>query len=202
MKAIIRMNTIKNNPVTTEDVNIAKKIFGLDISSFKGNTSHRRPVPVIEDYIKIPRELIAAQHSITLCLNGMKVYGIPFLTTISKNILYCMAQYVEKQTLSVCCNCLGQVFRAYNLGGFQITNARCDNEFRPLMDPLANDFEVKMNYANPQEHVPEAEHNNRVIKCRILQYFAVDFLLGPNVYKRHWYSCTENVGMKQRMHHF
>jgi hypothetical protein len=47
MKAIIRMNTIKNNPVTTEDVNIAKKIFGLDISSFKGNTSHRRPVPVI-----------------------------------------------------------------------------------------------------------------------------------------------------------
>jgi hypothetical protein len=27
-------------------------------------------------------------------------------------------------------------------------------------------------------------------------YFAVDFLLGPNVYKRHWYSCIENVGMK------
>jgi hypothetical protein len=36
-------------------------------------------------------------------------------------------------------------------------------------------------------------------------YFAVDFLhvLGPNVYKRrHWYSCRENVGMKQRMHRF
>ncbi len=33
-------------------------------------------------------------------------------------------------------------------------------------------------------------------------YFAGDFLLGPNVYKRHWYSCIENVGMKQRMHHF
>jgi hypothetical protein len=46
------------------------------------------------------------------------------------------------------------------LGGFRIINAQCDNEFCPLMDLLANDFEVKMNYANPQEHVPEAERNN------------------------------------------
>ena len=161
------MNTIKNNPVTTEDINIAEKIFGPDISSLKGKTTHRKPVPVIEDYIEIPQELIAAQHSVTLCLDGMKVNGIPFLTTISKNILYCMAQYVEKQTQSIYRNCLGQVFRVYNLGGFRITNARCDNEFRPLMDPLANEFQVKMNYANPQEHVPEAERNNRVIKERV-----------------------------------
>ncbi len=63
--------------------------------------------------------------------------------------------------------CLGQVFRVYNLGGFRITNARCDNEFCPLMDPLVNDFEVKMKYANPQEHAPEAERNNRVIKERV-----------------------------------
>ena len=54
------MNTIKNNPVTTEDLDIAKKIFGPDISSLKGKTTRRKPVPVIEDYIEIPRELIAA----------------------------------------------------------------------------------------------------------------------------------------------
>jgi hypothetical protein len=35
------------------------------------------------------------------------------------------------------------------------------------MDPLVNDFEVKMKYANPQEHAPEAERNNRVIKERV-----------------------------------
>jgi hypothetical protein len=35
------------------------------------------------------------------------------------------------------------------------------------MDPLANNFGVEMNYANPQEHVPEAERNNRTIKERI-----------------------------------
>jgi hypothetical protein len=117
MKALIQMNTIKNNPVTTEDVNIAKKIFGPEISSLKGKTTRRKPVPVIEDCIKIPRELIAAQHSVTLCLDGMKVNGIPFLTTISKNILYCMAQYVEKQTQSIYCNCLpGSSLSSLQLG--------------------------------------------------------------------------------------
>jgi hypothetical protein len=32
------------------------------------------------------------------------------------------------------------------------------------MDPLANELGVNVNYANPQEHVPEAERNNRVLK--------------------------------------
>jgi hypothetical protein len=35
------------------------------------------------------------------------------------------------------------------------------------MDPLALEFGIQVNYASPQEHVPEAEHNNRVIKERI-----------------------------------
>jgi len=30
-KAILQMNSIKNNPITIEDVNIAEKIFGPDI---------------------------------------------------------------------------------------------------------------------------------------------------------------------------
>jgi hypothetical protein len=63
MKAIIWMNTIKNNPVTMDDVDIAEKIFGPDIATLKGKTTRRTPVPVIEDRIEIPRELVAAQYS-------------------------------------------------------------------------------------------------------------------------------------------
>jgi hypothetical protein len=54
MKAIIRMNTIKNNLVTTEDINITEKMFGPDTSSLKGKTTHPKPVPVVKDYIEIP----------------------------------------------------------------------------------------------------------------------------------------------------
>jgi hypothetical protein len=90
MKAIIWMNAIKNNPVTTEDVDIGKKIFGPDVATLKGKTTHRAPaVPIIiEDCIKIPRELITAQYSVALCLDGMKVNDITFLTTNSKNLIH------------------------------------------------------------------------------------------------------------------
>ncbi len=169
MKAIIWMNTIKNNPVTTEDINITEKMFRPDISFLKGKTTCCKLVPVVKHYIEIPWELIGAQHSVTLCLDGMNINGIPSLTTISKNILYFMAQYVEKQAQGIYHNCLGQVFWVYNLGGFWITNACCVNEFCPLMDPLANEFQVKMNYANPQEHIPEANCNNRHLPLPTLQ---------------------------------
>jgi hypothetical protein len=78
------MNAIKNNPVTTEDVNIAEKIFGPDVATLKGKTTHHAPIPIIEDRIEIPRE------------------------------------------------------------------------FCPLMDPLALKFRIQVNYASPQEHVPES----------------------------------------------
>jgi hypothetical protein len=52
------------------------------------------------------------------------------------------------------------VLRIYTLGGLRVTTIRCDNEFRPLMDPLALEFGIQVNYASPQEHVPEAERNN------------------------------------------
>jgi hypothetical protein len=51
MKAIIRMNAIKNNPVTTEDIAMAEKICGPEISSLKGKTTRQKTTPVVEDYM-------------------------------------------------------------------------------------------------------------------------------------------------------
>ena len=35
------------------------------------------------------------------------------------------------------------------------------------MDDIKDDLDIDMNYASAQEHVPEAERNNRVIKERV-----------------------------------
>jgi hypothetical protein len=94
MKAIIWMNAIKSNPVTTEDVDIAEKIFGPDVATLKGKMTHCAPVPIIEDQIQITREMITTQYSVTLCLDGMKVNDISFLTMISKNLMYQTARYI------------------------------------------------------------------------------------------------------------
>jgi hypothetical protein len=110
----------------------SEKIFGPDVATLKGKTTHRAPIPVIEDHIEIPREWITAQYSVTLCLDGMKVNDISFLTTISKNLMYRTARYVQRPLTSVYCKCLQQVLRIYTLGGLRVTTIHCDNEFHPL----------------------------------------------------------------------
>jgi hypothetical protein len=41
-KTLIKMNAIKNCPVTTEDINNAKKIFGVDMSSLRGKPARHK----------------------------------------------------------------------------------------------------------------------------------------------------------------
>jgi hypothetical protein len=43
---LIKMNAIKNCPVTTEDVSNDGKIFGADMSSLKGKLTHCKSTPV------------------------------------------------------------------------------------------------------------------------------------------------------------
>ena len=166
-KAVIRMNTIGNNPVTTKDIVLAEKIFGADVGSLKGKTTRTRPVPVVEDTIEIPRILISSQQNITLCIDGMKVNGLVFLTTISRNLYYRTAQFIAHETIQEYKTALTSVINCYNKGGFRVARIHADNEFRPLLEPLQEEFRIEMNFANPQEHVPDAERNNRTIKERV-----------------------------------
>ena len=59
---------------------------------------------------------------------------------------------------------LDVILRTYNKAGFVITAIRCDGEDREMMDIVSDELNVEMNYTNAQEHVPEAERNNRTIK--------------------------------------
>ena len=53
-KHYLRQNLIKNNPVTTDDANIAEKVFVKEVGHLKGSTVRRNPDVVTNDKIKIP----------------------------------------------------------------------------------------------------------------------------------------------------
>ena len=44
LKAVIRMNLIKNSEIITEDVNLAEKAFGPDVGAIKSKTIRSKPV--------------------------------------------------------------------------------------------------------------------------------------------------------------
>ena len=62
---------------------------------------------------------------------------------------------------------LDEILRFYNKAGFYIKTIFCDGEFRALMDMISDNLDIQMNYTNAQEHVPQANKNNRTIKEKI-----------------------------------
>ena len=119
----------------------------------------------------MPRELIQAQQDVILCMDTMQINGLYFLTTVSRNIMYRTTEWVPNKTAKAYRSALDNVFRVYNMAGFKIKSIHCDNEYRSLMQELESIYEVKMNYASAQEHVPEIERSIRVIKERFRATF-------------------------------
>jgi hypothetical protein len=97
-KALIKMNAIKICPVTTEDVNNAKKIFETNMSSLRGKSTRRKSTPVREDSIEIPEELILQSREIDLCIDIMYANKCGLLTTINRTIQFRSAFPFENRT--------------------------------------------------------------------------------------------------------
>jgi hypothetical protein len=89
---IVSSNQIRNLPITLDDINIAEKIFGPDVGALKGKTTRTKPAPVVPDFIEIPKELIINHENVILCIDAIKINGLTFLTTISRNIMYRTAE--------------------------------------------------------------------------------------------------------------
>jgi hypothetical protein len=130
------MNLIRNNTVATKDVNLAVKAFGPDVGDIKGKTTRSRPTPVSNNIIEIPDKLLEVQKDVILSLDGMTVNSLKFLTTISHEIFYRTAQYVQTNTAKVYETPLDEIMRIYKRGQFQVTGIHCDNEFHKVMDPF------------------------------------------------------------------
>jgi hypothetical protein len=58
LKDMVRQNTIKNCPVTTDAIIDARAIFGPDLPSQRGKTVRKTLVPIVADYVTVPREVV------------------------------------------------------------------------------------------------------------------------------------------------
>jgi hypothetical protein len=119
LKAMISMNLIKNNMVTTDDVNLATKAYGPDVGGIKGKTTRSRPTPVTSNIVQIPDELLEIQQDLTVSMDGMTVNSLKFLTAISHDLYYRTAQCVTNPVVSVYKTCMDELLTIYKRGGFK-----------------------------------------------------------------------------------
>jgi hypothetical protein len=88
-KHMLCSKIIKDCPVLSEDVNVAKKIFRPDIATLKGKSTQLKLKPVRADLVKVPKELLMEHHhNLELCIDVMYINGLPMFTGIDQTIKF------------------------------------------------------------------------------------------------------------------
>ena len=146
LRQFIRQNLAQDNPVTVTDVNNAEKIFGPDVGTLKGKSTRSKPVPIKEDVVAIPKEITEQYTKLVLHFDLMFINGLPLLTCIDGSIRYRITIPLNNQTAKELYSALDKVFRHYNGAGFLFKFLSCDQQFKPLMDPIKDKLDATMNY--------------------------------------------------------
>eukprot|EP00977_Amphora_coffeiformis_P023448 scaffold13397_cov183-Amphora_coffeaeformis.AAC.7 len=176
LKTILKSNMIKDNPVTEDDLRLAITAYGdhLDGAALKGKITRQKPIPVRHNTVSIPPELVETHRNIELCVDGMYVNNLAFITTIDTTGRYRTAQYVPNRILATYKSALANVLHIYNCGGFKVPYINADLEFKPLLEFMKSTYGFTPNYATTNEHVPAAEHNNRTASAVVVKYLVLE----------------------------
>ena len=131
---------------------MAEKVFCPDIGHLKGKSTRHKPIPIVDNKIEIPDELLEVQKDVTLAMDGLTINGLKFLSTISLNIYFRTMHYMPDTTAANYQKMVDEIYRVYQRGGFIIKSIRCDNGFHTAMDNIAHQAQppITMNYTNPQ----------------------------------------------------
>ena len=125
LRMVIKMNTIRNCPVTMENITMADKIFGLDIATLKGKSTRTKPELIVSDEIEVPEEIYTINRSVEPCIDIMFVNQMPMLTSIDTTVRFRALIPLKDQIEEIHCG-VSIIIRKYNKAGFIIRKIHCD----------------------------------------------------------------------------
>ncbi len=163
-KGMVSHNLIPNCSVTSSDITNARAIFSPDLPSVRGKTVQRTPVPVVADYMAVPRGLVAANKTVTLATDVFFVYGTAFLLTVSRRIKYVTAEHVPVRMALSLSKHMTRVLEVYGCAGFRVRSILMDKEFEKSKTLMPS---VECNTTGAKEHVSEAERTIQTLKERM-----------------------------------
>jgi hypothetical protein len=161
----VRHALLRNCPVTTDDLDCAKIIFGPSVDRLKGTSVRTKPIRAEPNYVTIPKEIIDLNPYVTLVADVMFVCGLPFLISMSRRTCFLTLQYLPSRSAGEITSGFQNIINLYNRAGFIPQCAIMDNEFEPLKkSKLAKLLEINTTAKN--EHMGEIERKIRHVKNR------------------------------------
>jgi hypothetical protein len=159
-----------NNPITRHDYKNALTSYGEDVGVLKGKTTRK-----ITEHVKKDTGIHVETHRIILSVDFMYSLGVTFLVTVSHDVRFITVTVLEDQRKQMIPTALQQVMKVYKGRGHIVEiiefNAQsnplhmilADDEFHILQEDLENES-VQVTIVSKDEHVPEEEWQNRVLK--------------------------------------
>ena len=165
---MITERIIKDCPVTVNDVKRYFEIYGNNEGLVKGKTTRKRPDEVTTgNLVPIPSNVKLEHKNVTLCADLFFINNNPFLTTISKGLMYTTDELLPDRLFNTLADGIINVIGFYRSKGFNIEYVLTDGEFKVIRDVILDEANTDLNTAAPNEHIPEVEKNIRTIKDRV-----------------------------------
>ena len=124
-------------------------------------------MPVVEDDIQIPEEIKKMHENITLCIDIFFVNNAIFFHGIDTTIKFRGTIPIRSREGPEIYRALDRLLRHYNKAGHTVIEIRCDGEFKHLIEKVADDLDIKMNYTTADEHEPTVENSIKTMKERM-----------------------------------
>ena len=102
------------------------------MATLKGKSTRKKPKPVLEDWIELPKEILEKHSRIELCIDVMYINGVGLMTAVDRTIIYRSVEYVESKYASAYLKALSVIANRYNEAGYYVYMTYCDCEFKPL----------------------------------------------------------------------
>ena len=172
LKWIVQANMLKDNPLTTQDVDVALKIWGPSVVLLKGKTVHRKPPLVMEDIVKVSKEFLLLHKRVTMRIDIFFVNGVPYFATLSLQICFLFVTHLQNQKTATIFKALRAMHIYYLQHGLQIVSIKGDGEFKPMEELVFKLYGApKLNLSSASEYVPEIERKIWFIKERFFQWY-------------------------------
>ena len=98
---MIRLNLIKDNEVSTEDANLAKKVDSIDARSLEGRSARSKLAPVVDNIVEILDEFLNINEKLKLSTDRLLVNGLNFATTIVHDFFHrCVKKFYSLEEYS------------------------------------------------------------------------------------------------------
>ena len=97
-KHIVSRKILEKCSIVANDITNARTTFGPNLPGLRGETVRQRPERVVPEYLDIPQDYYQLHHFFTLTADIMFVNGLPFLTSLLRDIQFGTAEHLPSCT--------------------------------------------------------------------------------------------------------